>query len=178
MLNITGLRLSSLVPFQPLGRLVELQAAENAFADARELGHQLGAFGRLHKVNCAACPAQRDVHYKELMLEEAPHLTELDGQHMPKTTRTFMRDIARKRTQQRSGVMNSCGSNATAPPGLYQPAAAATASWPAGIVTDQRGTQSDAGPPTMFGGVREMVMFSEGYRRAERAADASIHTEK
>lgn len=147
VLNVTGLRLSSLVPFQKLYRLEELQAAENAFTDAHQLGQQLGAFGNLHKVNLTGCPvAQRDLHYKELMLEQTPHLIELDDQHIPKSRRSFMRDFARKRSQRSS--LNACSSNATAPPEVYQSSAAgAVSSWPGVTSADaQRKTQSDIGP--------------------------------
>lgn len=74
VLNVTGLRLTSINMLKCFYRLEELFAAENLFSCLVQLTETLGTFSYLLKVDVHSCPAQKDIHYREKITAGAPQI--------------------------------------------------------------------------------------------------------
>lgn len=71
VLNVTGLRLDDLRQLRCLHGLRQLIAAENSFNNATDLGLQLQCFPALRKVTLHSCPAQKELHYRDMIVAGA-----------------------------------------------------------------------------------------------------------
>lgn len=76
VLNISGLQLKLLCDLQPLERLEELNACDNLFANARDLGRFLKEMPSLMVATFKGCPAQRnDLHYRDKLITSSDALS-------------------------------------------------------------------------------------------------------
>lgn len=74
LLNIGGLKLTTLNGLTHFYSLKQLLAADNGFDSPVELGKSLAKLQRLQVIDFRGCPAQQDIHYKEHVLGAAHHI--------------------------------------------------------------------------------------------------------
>lgn len=74
VLNIGGLKLTTLSDLTQLYALRQLLAQDNDLNCTLELGLALAKLSRLQVLDLRGCPAQQMLHYKEHIYGAAPHI--------------------------------------------------------------------------------------------------------